>query len=42
MSFEKDSITVLLEDPENEEIDEMVDVELELSLSAFQNAQNFY
>jgi hypothetical protein len=31
MSFEKDSITVLLEDGDEEDTEEMVDVEVELS-----------
>lgn len=42
MSFERDSITILLEDPDDDETDEMIDIELEISLNAFQNAKNYY
>lgn len=39
MNFEKDSITVLLQDYDDLETDEMIGVEVEISLNSFQNAK---
>jgi len=42
MNFEKNQITVLLEDPDIEDTEEMVSVNLDIYETAFMNAKMYY
>ncbi len=42
MNFEKNQISILLEDIDEEDTEEMVPVEIDITLSTYQNVQNYY